>query len=416
MLQRIKILTVYFTLCFLFIGTRPLIAQKKSTKIEIPCSNYMSDQNHYRAFESGTSRNLSMARSKARIQAQNLLASLVKSDISSRTELTEDSFNQSIVSKVQEELRGMSVVCQEFTQNEKGEYNAYIAVELPKENLYKDLDSYFTKKDNTIKKVVHNNASSNNEKLRGSDAVSTTNTVPTEIGTYHALLIGIEDYDDTKITNLDQPVDDTQQLYDVLTKNYAFNSKNVVVLKNPSKIGITNELDKLANTLNKNDNLLIFYAGHGFWDENFEQGYWLPSDAKKQMRGSYISNSTIRDYMKGIPSQHILLITDACFSGSIFKSRAAFSDEDTAIAQLYNAPSRVAITSGTLTEVPDKSVFLDYLVKQLKQNEQQYLSAEQLFSKFKIAVMNNSRTKQIPQYGKVYNAGDEGGDFIFIKN
>ena len=71
------------------------------------------------------------------------------------------------------------------------------------------------------------------------------------------------------------------------------------------------------------------------------------------------------------------------------------------------------MTSGTLKEVPDRSVFLLYLNKRLQENTQPYISAEELFSSFKTAVLNNS--PNIPQYGEIKDTGDEGGDFIFIK-
>jgi len=71
------------------------------------------------------------------------------------------------------------------------------------------------------------------------------------------------------------------------------------------------------------------------------------------------------------------------------------------------------MTSGTLQEVPDKSVFLLYLNKRLKENTQLYLSAEELFSSFKIAILNNS--PNVPQYGEIKDTGDEGGDFVFVK-
>lgn len=74
--------------------------------------------------------------------------------------------------------------------------------------------------------------------------------------------------------------------------------------------------------------------------------------------------------------------------------------------------SRKGMTSGTLTEVPDESPFLKYLVKRLNENNQKYLPAEILFTSLKTAVINNS--KQVPQYGEIQDAGDEGGDFIFI--
>ncbi|MEP2511643.1 MAG: hypothetical protein ABJH72_19905, partial [Reichenbachiella sp.] len=72
------------------------------------------------------------------------------------------------------------------------------------------------------------------------------------------------------------------------------------------------------------------------------------------------------------------------------------------------------ITSGAMKTVPDKSVFIEYLAKRLEENERSLLPAEILFSSFKIAVMNNSHG-QVPQFGDIKGAGDEGGDFIFLK-
>ena len=71
------------------------------------------------------------------------------------------------------------------------------------------------------------------------------------------------------------------------------------------------------------------------------------------------------------------------------------------------------MTSGILEEVPDKSIFLEYLVKGLDENEDKYLTSEVLFSSFKASVMNNS--PNVPQYGVIQNVGDEGGDFVFVR-
>ena len=73
------------------------------------------------------------------------------------------------------------------------------------------------------------------------------------------------------------------------------------------------------------------------------------------------------------------------------------------------------MTSGTLKTVPDKSVFIQYLTKALVNNQKPFLSTEELFNIFKIAVINNSPNGQVPQYGAIGQAGDEGGDFIFLK-
>jgi hypothetical protein len=79
-------------------------------------------------------------------------------------------------------------------------------------------------------------------------------------------------------------------------------------------------------------------------------------------------------------------------------------------------PSRKAMTSGTLTTVPDKSVFVKYLVKNLETNTDPVISADEIFYNLKVAVINNSPNNQVPQYGVVHQSGDEGGDFLFLRN
>jgi hypothetical protein len=155
--------------------------------------------------------------------------------------------------------------------------------------------------------------------------------------------------------------------------------------------------------------------GHGFWDEARNQGYWFPSDARRQNRSTWLTNADLKEYISAIKSKHTLLISDACFSGGIFKSRSVMAGASRAVKELYELPSRKAMTSGTLKEVPDQSVFIQYLVKRLQQNTEKYLSAEQLYSTLRIAVINNSANGQVPQFGEIKESGDEGGDFIFIK-
>lgn len=226
-----------------------------------------------------------------------------------------------------------------------------------------------------------------------------------------ALLIGNETYDDPNIPELEEPVKDVNELYKLLTTDYNFDPANVIMLKNSTKAEIIGRLHELRSVINPVDNLLIFYAGHGFWDEGMGVGYWLPKDAAKNNPVNWIPNTDLTNYLGAIKSKHTLLIADACFSGGIFKTRAI--GETFAIEMLYQMNSRKAITSGYLKEVPDQSVFFQYLVKNLKENTNDYLSSEELFSKMKLAVMNNSPT--VPQFGTIQNVGDEGGDFIFIR-
>lgn len=232
-------------------------------------------------------------------------------------------------------------------------------------------------------------------------------------GSYYALLIGIDKYNDPAIPDLDNPIHDAAMLQKILVSKYTFQEDQIMLLKNPSSEEIIIALDGLAHKITPDDNLLIFYAGHGWFDEKANIGYWLPSDAKQVNKAAWFRNSTLCDYLREIDSKHTLLIADACFGGSIFKTRAAFPDATKAVNMIYELRSRKAMTSGTLTEVPDRSAFVRYLLDRLNENPEKYLTSEQLFSSFRMAVINNSDV--VPQYGEIYNVGDEGGDFVFIR-
>jgi WD40 repeat protein len=247
------------------------------------------------------------------------------------------------------------------------------------------------------------------------DATTTLEELPDIFkGRYFALLIGVNDYKSEEITDLDKPIKDAESLYNVLNLNYTFEKENIIFLKNPALGDIINTFDKLGRDLTTNDNLLIFYAGHGSWDEKSKIGYWYPSDADKNSSVNWFRNSTLRDFIGSIQAKHTMLIADACFSGAIFKTRGDISAAPQGINTLYDLPSRKAMTSGTeKLEVPDESVFMKYLVERLSANKEKFLPSEILFSSFKAAVMNNS--PNVPQYGVIQNVGDEGGDFIFIK-
>ncbi len=237
---------------------------------------------------------------------------------------------------------------------------------------------------------------------------------------YYALIIGVSDYqnNDISLTDLQYPVADAEKIKSTLLQNYVFDEEHTLLISNPSRSDIINAFEVLAVSMSERDNLLIFYAGHGVWDDKLKIGYWLPSDANSKSKVNWISNSTVRDYISGLPAKHTLLISDACFSGSIFSTREVLANtsglDDYGFSRVYKLSSRNAMTSGTLESVPDQSEFTKYLIKRLEENEKEYFTARQLFHDVETAVINN--TNNIPQYGVIQNSGDEGGSFIFIKN
>lgn len=235
-------------------------------------------------------------------------------------------------------------------------------------------------------------------------------------GKYYALLIAVQDYTSQEINRLDYPISDASRIRDILMNEYTFEEKNIALLKNPDRKSIVKAFNDLRGKLTQKDNLVVFYAGHGIWMDDMREGYWLPRDASGANDPTdWIANSTIRNYIRALKAKHVLLVADACFSGGIFRVRDAFNRPDAAVEKIYEMPSRKAITSGSLKTVPDRSVFVEYLAKRLRDNKDKYLDAQKLFVSFKEAVINNSPNNQTPLYGAINEAGDEGGDFVFVR-
>ncbi len=238
---------------------------------------------------------------------------------------------------------------------------------------------------------------------------------PVKEGRNFALLIGCQNYDDNTIPSLDNPIADAIKLKLILKNNYNFSETNIITLFNPEQSDFKKQFLELNEEILPEDNLVIFYAGHGIWVEKEKKGYWMLTDAKLNDVNTWLPNKEVLNMIARLPARHTLLITDACFSGSVFKTRGLSTDIPLAVQQMNQKISRVAITSGNDTEVPDKSVFMKYLVKALSENKEKYLTAQKMFiTQIIEAVMTETKTE--PRYGTLELAGHVGGDFIFYKN
>lgn len=239
-----------------------------------------------------------------------------------------------------------------------------------------------------------------------------------------ALLVGVSDYrfEGGGIQDLTKPVLDAEGLQQILKEVYAFDSTDIILLKNATKAEMIRALSFLADSIGESDNLLIYYAGHGVFDSYTQSGSWQLADAKPNDKYSWFGNEELKGYIGRIKSKHTLLIADACFSGSLFRAnKDVMEDVNTPenIKAVYSKKSRKAMTSATSSTVAlDQSVFMQYLMKYLKENQDDFLSADELFGKVKKETIKHIGSKQIPQYGEINinNFQDnDGGDFVFIK-
>ena len=229
-------------------------------------------------------------------------------------------------------------------------------------------------------------------------------------GKNYLFLIGIDQYQHWK--RLTCAVKDILDFEDVVTSRYQFEKSGITILKDSDATfeNILKEFNNLAETITNDDNLVIYYSGHGHLIE--DTGYWIPVDANvgDENEHQFINNTVILDKVSKINSLHTFLIVDACFSGSLmrgFKSPPK--------SERYK--SRRVFTSGQHNEVVSDGIaggnspFASGILNELRNNTSPYIPVSKLIAEVSIYVQRES--KQVPVDDRLSHSDDQGGDFIF---
>lgn len=257
------------------------------------------------------------------------------------------------------------------------------------------------------------------------EPIAQKTVAPISKGAYRALIIGNNEYRDKqgKWTPLQTAVSDAKAMANLLENHYGFT--DVQVLENASRRQVLLALQDLSRRVIANDNVLLYYAGHGFMDIETNRGYWVPIDAIGTDHTTFLRNSTIRDEMSVIASRakHTLLVSDSCFSGTLLRRGtrgiAPAVNADLYYQKVANKKSVQILTAGGMEYVDDNykesghSPFTYFLLNELKHNDKLLLTASELSTNVEKAVANN--VDQVPESGVLQGAGDEMGEFIFIK-
>ena len=244
-------------------------------------------------------------------------------------------------------------------------------------------------------------------------------------GVYRALVIGNNRYSDPqrRWPSLETAVSDARALTGVLQRHYGFS--DIELLENATRRDILHALDRLSRHALPNDSILIYYAGHGFLDTDSNRGFWVPVDAQGVDNSTFLRNSTIRDELTTIASRakHTLLISDSCFSGTLLRSGTRGISQDirneSYLRKVSQKKSVQILSAGGIEYVDDNyrssghSPFTYFLLNELQNNDQQMLTLSELSGNVTRAVANN--VDQVPESGVLQGAGDELGEFIFIK-
>ena len=241
-----------------------------------------------------------------------------------------------------------------------------------------------------------------------------------DFGNYYALIIANNNYE--YLEPLNSPLPDGKALKDILETDFGFDVK---LLSNATRLQILETLNSYRGKLRKDDNFLIYYAGHGNIDEDTKEGYWQAVDARPESKGTWLANSEIINELAAIKSQHVLVVADSCFSGAMMKTRGAMfvqQKEDLAeeaFKKNRELKVRNVISSGGYEVVPDygpdnHSIFASQFLKALRQISQP-TSAFQVYSGILPGIKLNS--EQSPLFGRIRNIyADPDGFFYFVKS
>ena len=236
----------------------------------------------------------------------------------------------------------------------------------------------------------------------------------TPFGRYYALVIGNNDY--RNLPKLQTAVADAEAVGDLLQKKYHF---EVRLLRNATRTDILRALNEFRAELTQEDNLLIYYAGHGFIDRQTDTGFWQPIDADADDDLNWVSNADLTRRLNAMTAKHVLVVADSCYSGTLVRAAQGEiptgSERSTWLKRLNEQRSRTAIVSGGIEPVADAgrdghSVFAAAFLDALRENGD-YLEGSSLFKQVSRPVVVNA--EQTPQYSDIRSAGHEGGEFIF---
>lgn len=234
-------------------------------------------------------------------------------------------------------------------------------------------------------------------------------------GQYHALIIGIQRY--PLLNPLRTPIKDARVVAQMLAERYGF---RVQLLEDATRSDILSALNTLRYQLTVDDNLLIYYAGHGELDELNDRGHWLPIDAAPNDMTNWLPNIAITDMLNHMKARSVLVVSDSCYAGALLRSKSTSLDINVQLRRSKRA--RTAITSGGLAPVLDSgknghSVFANAFIGALSSNEQ-ILDAQQLLLQIRAKVTASASehyVEQGPLHGAINQAGHENGSFFFVR-
>ena len=141
----------------------------------------------------------------------------------------------------------------------------------------------------------------------GDTATVAKSSIPNlDYGDYYALVIGNNRY--AHLPDLRTAVNDARNVADLLKVDYGF---DVTLLENADRSQIVKSVSGLRGKVSHKDNVLIYYAGHGYLDEAADEGFWLPVDASPDDPVNWIMTDRIVSQIRAMEAKHVMIVADS---------------------------------------------------------------------------------------------------------
>jgi hypothetical protein len=236
----------------------------------------------------------------------------------------------------------------------------------------------------------------------------------------YALLFVTNTYD--HMDDLVNPIFDGRTINGLLTEKYGFQTEVVENASNDQILAKITEYN--LKKFNPQDQLFVFFAGHGVFDEALKEGYVVASNslANDPGRASYVSHILIRERLDNINCEHIFLMMDVCFGGTfdqaLAKVRGEQDDENIDkefLIKKLTKRTRKFLTSGSKEYVPDgqpgrHSPFAEKFILALREKgggTGRILSLVELRTYF-------LKLSTEPRFGSFGTRDDPASDFVFV--
>jgi len=134
----------------------------------------------------------------------------------------------------------------------------------------------------------------------------------------YGLIVATNEYrDQTEWGNLDNPIVDAEEVSSILETKY---NVEIHKLYNKPKDSLLMEILKLRSIMDTTDKFFLFIAGHGYYSNDWADGYLVFSDSKSLSDdfnlNSYLNMAKLERMLDHMPSKNLFVVFDVCFGAS----------------------------------------------------------------------------------------------------